>query len=67
MTMTAAAAAAGGRQQPLTAWYRAGVRQPKAAEMDRNGNNVGMINVNFHLVIVLWVYFYSYPTVFPVH
>ncbi len=69
-TMMAAAAAAGGRRQPLMAWCGAGIRRPEAAEMGikQKWGQCGYDRLKFLISkIVRWVYFYSYPTVFPIY
>jgi hypothetical protein len=68
VTMMTAAAAAGGQWQPLTAWCGAGVMQPEAAEMGikQKWEQCGYDKQKFLISkIVMWVYFYMYPTVFP--
>ncbi len=69
-TMTVAAAAAEGQKQPLTAWCGAGLRQPEVEEMGikRKWEQCGYDRLKFLISkIVTWVYFYSYPTAFPVY
>jgi hypothetical protein len=69
-TMTAAAAAAGGQWQMLTLWCGAGIRRPEAAEMGikQKWKQCGYDRLKFLISkIVTWVYFYSYPTAFPIY
>ncbi len=69
-TMRGAAAAAGGQWQPLTAWCGARIRWPEAAEsgIKWKWEQCGYDRLKILIIkIVTWVYFYLYPTAFPVY
>jgi hypothetical protein len=68
--MTTPMTGTGGRWQPLTAWCREGVRRPEGAEMGIKWKweQCGYDQHKFLFSkIVVWVYFYSYPAVFPIY